>query len=63
MKKLAQQDLAPALKYVLVELWTDYGYYIEKLHEDLYDKIKFLVDEYIKDVKNKNVRRVKPKHN
>ena len=49
MKKLAKQDITPALKHLLVGLYEDHAYFIEKLHDDLIEKIKPIADEYIKE--------------
>ena len=49
LKKLSKQDIAPALKQLLVGLYEDHAYFIERLHDDLIEKIKPLADEYIKD--------------
>ena len=49
MKKLAnQKDVDKGLQNILLEL-TDYAYFIENLHEELFEKIKPAANVYTKE--------------
>ena len=49
MKKLSKQDIAASLKQLLVGLYEDHAFFIEKLHDDLIEKLKPAADVYIKE--------------
>ena len=49
MKLSKHPDIAPSLKHLLVGLYEDHAYFIEKLHDELFDMIKPAADVYIKE--------------